>query len=122
MAITTLLIIDGTTLTKVKSYSVERNKLWTDAERNMAGDLRATFVGLFPKIVVEFGYTTADELKALVLLLDQASFTLQWWNSGTETLKSGTYYAGDYATPILDKTKELYKPFSVNLIPFSKMT
>lgn len=122
MAITTLLKIDGTTITKVKSYSVERNKLWTDADRNMAGDLRATFIGLFPKINVEMGYLTGDELKALVLLLDQASFTLEWWNEGTQTLKSGTYYAGDYVTPIFDKTKELYQPFTVNLIPFSKMT
>lgn len=122
MAITTLATINGTTLSKIKSFKVERNKLWTEADRNMAGDLRATFIGLFPKVVVEFGYLTADELKANIALLDLASFTLQWWDAGSETLKSGTYYAGDYATPLFDKTKELYEPFSVNLIPFSKMT
>lgn len=122
MAITTLATINGTTLSKIKSFKVERNKLWTEADRNMAGDLRATFIGLFPKVVVEFGYLTADELKTNIALLDLASFTLQWWDAGSETLKSGTYYAGDYATPLFDKTKELYEPFSVNLIPFSKMT
>lgn len=113
--------INSTTLTKVRKYAVQRNKLWTDAGRNMAGDLRATFVGIFPKINVEFTYMTGDEMKALMLLIDLPSFTLSWWDEVTQTYKSGSYYAGDFEMSYFDKTKALYEPLKINFIPYSKI-
>ena len=46
----TLLQINGQTVPNIKSYKVGNNKLWADADRNMDGDVRATFIGVFPKI------------------------------------------------------------------------
>lgn len=120
MAITNLLKINSTVISKLAEWEVERNKLWTDAGRNMAGDLKATFIGLFPKIVVNFGYLTGAELATVATLLDATSFTAEYWDVKTQTMKSGTYYASDYSTPIFDKNRELYKPFKVSLVPFKK--
>jgi hypothetical protein len=112
--------INGVDLPKLKSYKVQRNKLWTDAGRNMNGELRSTFIGIFPKIFLEFVNTTQAEISTLITLLDQASFTVSWWDELTDTMKSGTYYAGDFDYTVINKSKGLYEPFTVNLIPFTK--
>jgi hypothetical protein len=114
--------IGSTELSKLKSFEVERNKLWTDADRNLSGDLKATFIGLFPKLVIEFGYMTEAEVKAVVLLLDPPSLNVSWWDSRLENYNAGVYYAGDYRYPLFDKEKGLYAPWSVNLIPYKKTT
>lgn len=123
---TTLLKIGTTDITsyirKPKGYKVGRNKLWTGAGRNMAGELKATFIGIFPKVTVDFTYLTETQLGVLTPLLDQASFTLYWWDARSSSLKSGTYYASDYEIPLFDETRDLYEPFSVSLIPFKKVT
>ena len=122
MAITNLLKINSTVISKLAEWEVERNKLWADAGRNMAGDLKATYIGLFPKIVINFGYLTGAELAAVTALLDLPSFTAEYWDVKSRTVKSGLYYSSDYSTPIWDKYKEMYKPFKVSLIPFKKQS
>lgn len=112
--------INGTELLKLKKYKVQRNKLWTDADRNMAGALRATYIGMFPKLVLEFGYLDADEMTALIALLDTPSFTVLWYDESTQGQQSGTFYASDYELSYFDPLKELYEPFTVSLIPFTK--
>lgn len=118
--ISTLITINSNPIPKLSEWEVERNKLWTDAGRNMAGDLRSTFIGVFPKIILNFTYMTADDLQAIVELLDQSSFTVEYFDVRTQTMKSGTFYASDYGTPIFDKTRELFKPFKVSLVAFNK--
>lgn len=121
MAISYLLKINGVSIPKIKKFKVGRNKLWTDAGRNMAGELRSTFIGLFPKISLEFAHMTLSEMQTLINLLDQPSFTAQWWDEGTGAIKSGLYYAGDYENSVFDVAKGLYEPLSVNLIPYKKI-
>jgi len=70
--------IGNTEITKLKSFEVERNKLWSDANRNMAGELKATFIGVFPKLKLEFGFLTEAELKALLGLLEPAVLSVTW--------------------------------------------
>lgn len=120
--ITNLIKINTVDITKLTDWEVERNKLWTDAGRNMAGDLRSTFVGIFPKVQLSFGYLTAEEVSEIAGLLDNPSFTVEWWDVVTQSLKSGTYYASDFSIPIWSKAREMYKPFKVSLVPFNKMS
>ena len=122
MAITYTIKLNNTSLPKLRAYKVGRNKLWNDAGRNMSGSLRATLTGLFPKIILEFAPTTADEMQTINGLLDQAFFTVSWWDSATKSLKSGQYYASDYETPLLNLEKELYDGFAVNLVPVDKLS
>lgn len=115
-----LLQIDGTTIPHIVSYKVGRSKLWKDSERNMSGEIRATLIGIFPKIQIEIGYTTQDEMSELIQLLDKDFFTVTWFDARIQETVSAKYYAGDYDVELDSKIKGRYKPFSVNLVPVSK--
>lgn len=115
-----LLKIDGTTIPHLVSYKVSRAKLWKDSERNMSGEIRATLIGIFPKIQIEIGYTTEEELKDITALLDKDFFTVEWFDVRVQETHSAQYYAADYDVELDSKSKGRYKPFSVSLVPVKK--
>lgn len=116
-----LLQISGTAISGLRSYSVQYNKLWKDAERNMAGNISASLVGIFPKLLLTFrDGLTEDEVSTIASLLNQDYFSVTYFDPQSKTTKTANYYAGDYELPLLDKTRGLYKTFNVNLIPVSK--
>lgn len=117
-----LLKINNTTVTGLKEYKVSYNKLWTDAERNMNGDVRATLIGIFPKLELVFrdGLTVA-EINQINGLLDQAYFSVTYFSPKSQTTVTAQYYAGDYTVELLDKNKGIFKTFSVALVPVSKL-
>ena len=115
-----LLKIDGQTIPHIVSYKIGRAKLWKDSERNMSGDVRATLIGIFPKIQLQVGYTTQQEMSELTELLDKDFFTVTWFDVRTQDTVSAKYYASDYDVELDNKSKGRYKPFSVNLVPVSK--
>jgi hypothetical protein len=101
-------------------YKISRAKLWKDSERNMNGDVRATLIGIFPKIQLQIGYTTEDELSALTAWLDKSFFNILWFDTRTQEMDEARYYASDYNVELDSKSKRRYKPFSVSLVPVSK--
>lgn len=115
-----LVKIDGNTIPHIVSFKVGRSKLWKDSERNMSGDMRATLIGIFPKIQLQIGYTTQEEMSELTALLDKDFFTVEWFDVRTQETYSAQYYAGDYDVELDSKSKGRYKPFSVSLVPLSK--
>ena len=115
-----LVKIDGVTVPHIVSYKIGRAKLWKDSDRNMSGDVRATLIGIFPKIQMEVGYTTQEEMSALTELLDKDFFTVTWFDVRIQATVSTRYYASDYDVELDSKSKGRYKPFSVNLVPVSK--
>lgn len=115
-----LVTIDGNTIPHIVSYKIGRAKLWKDSERNMSGDVRATLIGIFPKIQLQIGYTTQEEMSELTELLDQDFFTVEWFDVRIQDTISAKYYASDYDVELDSKSKGRYKPFSVNLVPVSK--
>ena len=121
MPISYLIKIDNVVPPKLKGFSVGRNKLWTDANRNMAGDLRATFIGIFPKLTLRFAQTTSTEMSTLLGMFDQPNFTVTWWDEKADKITSGEYYAGDFEYPIYRLDTEMYDEFTVNLIPFRSL-
>ncbi len=121
MAITaTLLKLNGWTVPNIKEYSVGRHKLWTDAGRNMAGNLRATFIGVFPKISVVLSYLTENDMQTLIGHLDSPSITVEWYDSKTKTVKTGTFYAADFNEKLYRKDKGLYRDVAFKLISYNK--
>lgn len=122
MAIGTLLKINSKTVPGLREYVVSRPKLFSEAERNLEGDLKATFIGIFPKILLKFRVMTDTEMKTLVGLLDPASISVTWWDEATTGTKTGNFYAGDFDVSLLSKDRGLYNEFSVNLISYSKLT
>ena len=115
-----LVQIDGNTIPHIVSYKIGRSKLWKDSERNMSGDVRATLIGIFPKIQLQIGYTTQEEISELTKLLDKDFFNVTWFDVRTQETISANYYASDYDVELDSKSKGRYKPFSVNLVPVSK--
>ena len=115
-----LVQIDGSTIPHIVSYKIGRAKLWKDSERNMSGDVRATLIGIFPKIQMEVGYTTQEEMSELTQLLDKDFFTVTWFDVRVQETVTAKYYAGDYDVELDSKSKGRYKPFSVSLVPVSK--
>lgn len=115
-----LVQIDGVTLPHIVTYKIGRAKLWKDSERNMAGDIRATLLGIYPKIQLTIGYTTQEEMSQLTQILDKDFFTVTWFDVRVQETISTQYYAGDYDVELDSKSKGRYKPFSVNLVPVSQ--
>lgn len=115
-----LIKINGVKIPAIKSYKVGRNKLWEDAERNMNGDVRATLIGIFPKIELTIGVTTQSEMATITQLLDEAYFTVEYFDVRVQETVTASYYAGDYTPDLLDKSRGLYNEFTVSLVPVSK--
>lgn len=115
-----LIKINGVSIPAIVNYKVGRNKLWKDAERNMSGDVRATLIGIYPKIELNIGVTTQEQMATLTQILDQDYFMVEYFDVRVQGTTTASYYAGDYAIEILNKSKGLYKPFTVSLVPVSK--
>jgi hypothetical protein len=79
-ASTVLLKINNYEPPALKTFKVERNKLWTNAGRDMDGGLHADSLGIYPKLNLEFTYSTAAEMQAIMALLDLDSFTVAWYD------------------------------------------
>lgn len=115
-----LIKIAGVKIPAITSYKLGRNKLWKDADRNMNGDVRATLIGIFPKIELTIGYTTQEEMSLLCQILDQDYFEVEYFDVRTQNTATALYYAGDYPSDLFSKSRGLYKPFNVSLVPVSK--
>lgn len=115
-----LLTVDGLVIPELKTYKLTRAKLWKDADRNMNGDIRATLIGVFPKLELEIGVTTQDRLNAICAKLDMAYFPVTYFDNKTNGLRTANFYASDYSPEMLSKSRGLWKDFTVNLIPVSK--
>jgi len=115
-----LVKINGTVIPHVQQYTIGRSKLWKDADRNMAGDIRATLIGIYPKIKMKIGVTTQEEISQLTQLLDLDYFEVEWFDVRIQDTIKTNYYASDYDIDLLSKSRGLYQPFEVNLVPVSK--
>lgn len=121
MPVGTLLQINGTRIPKLKSYRVAFNKLWKDSDRNMAGELRSTIIGIFPKIECEMAPgLTEDEVQTLINLLNQPALNVTYWNPRTKTTRTAKFYANDLPIPLLSRNRSLYDGVKFNLIAYSK--
>ena len=116
-----LLKINNTTIPGLKEYKVGYNKLWKDADRNMNGDVRASLIGIFPKIELVFrDALTEDQVNTIIGLLDKPYFSVTYYDPKTKGNITAQYYSGDYSVEILDRSRKLFKTFTVSLVPVSK--
>lgn len=118
----TLLKINNTTINGLSGYKIGYNKLWKDAERNMNGEVRASLIGVFPKLELTFrDGLTENEVSQIINLLDQPYFNVTYFSPKTKGTVTARYYASDYAPELLDKARGLYKTFTVSLVPVGKL-
>ena len=78
------------------------NKLWaSDSGRNLAGVMSGTYLGTFPKLILQFRKLTQAELEIIVPILDSASQSVTYYDPNKKTSTTMTTYTGDYS--IVDK-------------------
>lgn len=122
MAISYLCKIEGTDITPyLKSYEVSYEEMWTEANRNMAGILRASYIATTPKIYLQFRQMTKSEMSTVMGLLSGHSFTVTWYDETDDSYKQDTFYRGEMKVGIRDLNSEMYKELSVNLISFGTL-
>lgn len=113
-----LIKLNGKTFNSIISYKLGRNKLWSsDTGRNMAGSMKGSLVGNFPKIMLEIEPLDAEEMSELEVILDSASIEVEYYNNKYKCTCTADYYANDYEEDLLRRTDMKYKSFAVNLIP-----
>ena len=101
-------------------YEMNYSKLWKDADRNMNGDVSATMIGIFPNIDVETTPLTQTQVQTLCSALDQAYFSLKFWDPASGTAKTANYYASDYKITLLSRITGMYGTVSFSVVPISK--
>lgn len=118
----TLLKINGTTVPGIKSYKVGYNHLWKDADRNMSGSVRASLIGIFPKIeAITRDVLSRAEIQAIYTALEaQPYFSVQFWDPATDSVKTANYYTADWAVEIESKNRGLYKGTTITLVPVDR--
>lgn len=113
-----LLKLNGKTFDCIISYKLGRNKLWSsDTGRNMAGSMKGSLVGNFPKIILEIEPLDAEEMSEIEKILDSATIEVEYYNNKYQCTCTADYYANDYEEDLLRMEDMKYKSFSVNLIP-----
>lgn len=118
----TLLKINGTTVPGIKSYKVGYNHLWKDADRNMSGSVRASLIGIFPKIeAITREVLSRAEVQAIYTALEaQPYFSVEFWDPATDQVKTANYYTADWAIEIESKNRGLYKGTTITLVPVDR--
>lgn len=119
MAIDVLIKINGNSIRRmIKSYKVDENLLWADSDRAMDGSIHATRIGEFPKIEIVFkDGLRQDEVQYLGGLMNAPFFNVEYFRPRTGRMETMQFYRNDYSLELLDQNRQLYKSFSVNLIP-----
>ena len=115
-----LLKIGNTNISNISEYEVQYNKLWKDADRNMNGDVRATLIGIFPKIVCKTTVQERSLVATLGNLLNQPYFSVTFYDPLTNSVKTAQYYASDYSTKLKLRQGSLIDEISFSLVPVSK--
>lgn len=115
-----LIQIGSLTLTEMVKYDMNYSKLWKDADRNMNGDVSASFIGVFPNIDAETTPLTQNEVEVLCAALDQPYFSMTFWDPSSGTQKTANYYASDYKISLLNRITGKYGTVEFSVIPISK--
>lgn len=73
------------------------NKLWSsDSGRNLAGTQSGTLIGIFPKLILQFGKLTKTQLETIIPILDSPSQTTTYYDPNKKRNVTMTTYTGDY--------------------------
>ena len=115
-----LIQIGGLTLTELVKYEVNYSKLWKDADRNMNGDVSASFIGIFPNIDAGTTPLTQNQVEVLCAALDQPYFSMTFWDPASGGLVTRDYYASDYKITLLSRVTGMYGTVEFSVVPISK--
>lgn len=114
-----LLKLNGKAFRCITSYKIGRSKLWgSDTGRNMAGSMKGTLVGIFPKIMLEIEPLELEEMAELESIFDSAFIVVEYYNAKYKCMCRGQFYSNDYEEGLFLSLfpRMKYQSFAVNLI------
>lgn len=116
-----LLKVNGKEVKKLISYKTQYNKLWADdTGRNIAGVNKGTLVGIFPKLLLQFGSMDEEEMAEFLQWANLAEITVEWYDAETKGTRTASYYSNSPEIDLKSTSLMKYKSFSFNLIPNQK--
>lgn len=116
-----LLRINGKAIKKLISYKTQYNKLWAeDSGRNLKGVNKGTLIGIFPKLLLEFGSMNDDEMAEFLEWSDLPEITVTWYDAKIKGTRTASYYSNSVEVSLKNKNTMKYERVSVNLIPNQK--
>ena len=73
------------------------NKLWaSDSGRNLAGVMSGTLVGIFPKLILQFGRLNKTEMELIAPILDASAQSVKYYDPSKKTTVTMDTYTGDW--------------------------
>lgn len=107
---------------KLIKYDVEYNKLWgDDSGRDMLGTNKGSLIGFYPKIYVQVGSFTQDEMRTFLQVINKEEVSISYYEEQYgKILENLPYYVNDYKISVKNLKKMTYNSFEFNLIPNKK--
>lgn len=99
------------------------NKLWgSDSGRNLNGDMVATLIGIFPKLVLQFRKLTKSELEIIIPILDAPTQSVTYYDPYKKQNATMETYTGDYeiVNKYIINGNRKNEPFSCSFISTKK--
>ena len=100
-------------------YHIQYAKLWSDdTGRNMNGDNSGSLVGVFTKLVMDFGVIKMTEAKArqLIAQLNKTSAYVKYYDPATGTDRIEEFYFGDIEIDMLPGSDDNIQFSEVSII------
>lgn len=73
------------------------HKLWSsDSGRNLAGTQTGTLIGIYPKLILQFGPLTKDQLETIIPILDSPTQQTTYYDPNKKATITMETYTGDY--------------------------
>ena len=110
MNISTLVKVNGEDFTAkvLKPFQVKRKKRWgSDMGEVMSGEVKGTFMGIFPEITIIFSPKTEAELSSLINTLDSTNQEIEYYEIGSGQLETIGTYTTDVEYQITSLTSNL---------------
>lgn len=108
-------------LGRFTQYKVGFKKLWSsDTGRSMTGENKGTLIGIFPKLEIKLGTMSEGDMSAIINLTAQASTDVRYYDGGTKSVVTASFYFGDVDTELKRKSSMSYKEISFSIVANKK--
>ena len=96
-------------------YQVAYEKYWGSQERNLNGSVRGTLVGISANIEATTDYLDQNGVEEIGLLLNQPYFSVKFFDTLSNTVKTADYTASDVSTEIVRLNNREYRAITFTL-------
>ncbi|MEG1495634.1 MAG: hypothetical protein RR406_05005 [Bacilli bacterium] len=112
-----LIRIDNKKIDKIINYGLTYAKIWSsDSGRGMDGRNGGTLVGIFPKIVLNVGKMTEDEMSIFLSLVNKANGSVTYYDTEFKRAITESFYFGDITDSLNRKKDMSHKPIQFSII------